>query len=64
MLASVLEKDIEPNFGPARQGDIKHSNADITKAKEMIGYNPKWSFEEGIKNAVFWYKESLGYGTY
>ena len=38
----------EPIFGPDRKGDIKHSNADISKAKEMLGYDPSWSFDRGI----------------
>lgn len=49
----------EPIFGPDRAGDIKHSNADITKARTMLGYDPDWSFELGIKAAIEWYKENL-----
>ena len=58
-LADALGKEIEPIFGPDRAGDIKHSNADITKAEKLIGYNPKWSFKEGILAAINWYKENL-----
>ncbi|WP_102348294.1 SDR family oxidoreductase [Bacillus sp. Marseille-P3661] len=58
-LCSALGKDIQPIFGPERKGDIKHSNADISKAKELLGYNPEWSFERGIKAAIEWYKENL-----
>ena len=58
-LCKALGKDIEPIFGPDRNGDIKHSNADISKAKEMLGYNPSWSFERGIEAAIEWYKENL-----
>lgn len=58
-LTDALGKSIEPKFGPERAGDIKHSNANITKAKEMLGYSPDWSFEEGIKEAIDWYKENL-----
>ena len=58
-LCKVLGKEIEPNFGPDRKGDIKHSNADITKAKELLGYDPSWSFERGIEVAIEWYKENL-----
>ncbi|MEK4947791.1 SDR family oxidoreductase [Carnobacterium sp. FSL W8-0810] len=58
-LSQALGKTIQPIFGPERKGDIKHSNADITKAKEMIGYNPDWNFESGIKEAIGWYKENL-----
>ncbi|MDD4109903.1 MAG: SDR family oxidoreductase [Prolixibacteraceae bacterium] len=58
-LCKALGKDIEPIFGPDRPGDIKHSNADISKAKEMLGYDPEWSFERGIEAAIGWYRENL-----
>ena len=58
-LTAALGVGIEPNFGPDRAGDIKHSNADISKAKELLGYDPEWSFDRGIKAAIEWYKEDL-----
>ncbi|MBQ6381836.1 MAG: SDR family oxidoreductase [Clostridia bacterium] len=58
-LTEALGVDVEPNFGPDRKGDIKHSNADISKAKELLGYDPDWSFDRGIKAAIEWYKENL-----
>lgn len=58
-LTEALGVDIEPKYGPDRAGDIKHSNADISKAKKLLGYDPDWSFERGIKAAIEWYKESL-----
>lgn len=58
-LLKSLGKDIQPIFGPDRKGDIKHSNADISKAKELLGYDPDWSFEQGIEAAIEWYKENL-----
>ena len=58
-LCKALNKDIEPIFGPDRKGDIKHSNADISKAKELLGYNPDWSFKNGIAEAIEWYKKNL-----
>lgn len=58
-LTEALGKDIEPNFGPDRAGDIKHSNADISKAREMLGYDPDYSFADGIKLAIEWYKNNL-----
>ncbi|MBG9981853.1 SDR family oxidoreductase [Aerococcaceae bacterium DSM 111020] len=56
---SLGKSEIEPHFGPERAGDIKHSNADISKAKEMLGYDPDYSFERGIKEAIDWYKKNL-----
>lgn len=58
-LTKVLGKGIEPKFGPDRAGDIKHSNADITKAKRLLGYDGQWSFEQGIAEAIEWYRENL-----
>ena len=59
LLTEVLGVKIEPNFGPERKGDIKHSYADISKAKKMLGYDPEYSFEDGIKLAIDWYKANL-----
>ncbi|USK84909.1 SDR family oxidoreductase [Peribacillus asahii] len=58
-LCKALGKDIKAIFGPERKGDIKHSNADISKAKEMLEYEPEWSFERGIIEAIEWYKQNL-----
>ncbi len=58
-LTKALGVEIEPNFGPDRKGDIKHSNADISKAKKLLGYDPDYSFADGIKLAIVWYKENL-----
>lgn len=58
-LTKALGVEIEPNFGLDRAGDIKHSNADISKAKKLLDYDPEWSFERGIKAAIEWYKENL-----
>lgn len=58
-LCKALDLDVEPNFGPDRPGDIKHSNADISKARKMLGYSPDYDFEKGIALAIDWYKENL-----
>ena len=58
-LTKALGVSIEPNFGPDRAGDIKHSNADISKARRLLGYDPDWSFDRGIQAAIAWYKENL-----
>lgn len=60
-LCNALDKKIESLFGADREGDIKHSNADITKARDMLGYDPDWSFKLGIKEAIEWYKANLYY---
>lgn len=58
-LCETLGKHIEPVFGADRAGDIKHSNADISKAKKMLGYSPDWDFQRGILTIIEWYKENL-----
>ncbi len=59
-VTELLEKDIKPVYAPPRPGDIKHSLADVSLAKEVIGYEPKISFVEGIRMAIDWYRENLG----
>lgn len=53
-------KNIPIEYGPNRVGDIPHSLASIEKAKRLLGYDPKYSLQEGLKAAVKWYWENLG----
>lgn len=55
----ILGKDIAPLYTENRAGDIKHSQADITRAKEKLGYEPKISFEEGLRHTIDWYAQNL-----
>lgn len=55
---SEIQK-IDIIFGPVRKGDIPHSLASIDKAKELLNYNPQFSFQEGLKIAAKWYWENL-----
>jgi UDP-glucose 4-epimerase len=48
-LNELLGKKIQPTFGPPRPGDVRHSQADITKARLELGYDPKVSFHEGLR---------------
>lgn len=57
-LTKALRKEIEPKFGPDRKGDIKHSNADIGKARRLLGYDPDYDFARGLAEAIDWYKEN------
>lgn len=52
----VLGKDVEPVYEAPRQGDIKHSFASITRAKDSIGYSPIMDFRNGIESTVAWYR--------
>lgn len=58
-LCDALGKDVEPVFGPGRAGDIRDSNADISKARELLSYDPEYDFKKGIALAIDWYKENL-----
>ncbi len=58
-LCEALGTPVEPNFGPNRLGDVRDSNADITKAKTLLGYDPEYDFKTGITLAIDWYKENL-----
>ena len=51
--------DIEPMHGPNRTGDIPHSLACVDKAKKLLGYDPKYSMKQGLKEAVIWYWENI-----
>ncbi len=47
-----------PEFGPTREGDVRDSQASIEKARELLGYTPIISFDEGLKRTVEWYRSS------
>jgi nucleoside-diphosphate-sugar epimerase len=55
----ITGKDITPIYADARPGDIKHSQADITRAREHLGYQPKVTFEDGLRDTIEWYRNSL-----
>lgn len=46
---------IEPKYGPPRKGDIRHSLADITRARNLLGYEPTYDIKEGMKQTINWY---------
>lgn len=52
-------KDIEVKYGPYRAGDIPHSLASIDKARKLLGYDPRFSLRDGLKEAVKWYVNNL-----
>ena len=51
--------NIEVIYGPNRAGDIPHSHANVDKAKENLNYNPQFTLQQGLKEAVKWYWENL-----
>lgn len=58
-LCKLLNKDIKSIYKEERAGDIRHSNADISKAKRLLGYNPDYSMDRGLELTIEWYKENL-----
>ena len=58
-LCDALGKQVEPIFGPERKGDIRDSNADISKARRLLGYDPEYDFAKGIHLAIDWYVNHL-----
>lgn len=58
-LSKLLNKSIKAVYANERAGDIKHSNADISKAKELLNYNPEYSMDRGLELTIEWYKENL-----
>ncbi|MBB29585.1 MAG: LPS biosynthesis protein WbpP [Gemmatimonadetes bacterium] len=57
-LRKVTEVDVDLEYGPDRPGDVKHSLADISKARDILDYNPTVSAQEGLRRSVTWYRTS------
>ncbi len=57
-LAKITGKVLEAKYDPPRDGDIRDSQADISQAKEFLGYDPQIRFEEGLARTFEWYRES------
>ena len=56
-IAEQLGFTANPKYGPPREGDIRHSLANIERAKRDLGYQPKVQFREGLRKTVEWYLE-------
>lgn len=55
---NILKKDIKPKFTPSRPGDVKHTLADIGKAKKLLRFYPEVGFEEGLKRTIEYFSEA------
>ena len=55
-MKKIVGASVEPTYADARQGDVRDSQAAIGKAKEILGYEPIVSFEEGLKRTIEWYR--------
>ena len=58
-LQVILCRDIPPVFAPAREGDVRDSQADIFKARQLLGFSPSVPFEEGLRRTVAWYRTAV-----
>ena len=56
-LKNIAGSDLAPIYGPDRIGDVKHSLADITKAKTLLGYSPSVTIQQGLKPTFEWYRK-------
>ena len=58
-VAELVGSKQKPRYAAPRAGDVKHSMADITKARKLIGFEPKVDFRTGLRRTVDWYRASL-----
>ena len=56
VLCEVIGADTEPVYGPPREGDVRHSQADNTLARELLGFDAEVAVEEGLRRTVEWYR--------
>ena len=56
VMREIVGGDVEPKYVDARAGDVRDSQAEIRKAKELLGYEPIVSFEEGLRRTIEWYR--------
>ena len=59
-LGKMVGHDLKPVYGPNRTGDVRHSHADISKARRVLGYEPAVKFEEGLRQTFDWYRKHRG----
>jgi len=57
LLRDIAGKRLQAQFEPPREGDIRDSQADISKAREILGYQPAVDFEEGLERTYAWYQQ-------
>jgi UDP-N-acetylglucosamine 4-epimerase len=58
-ISRLMGSALEPNHGPPRAGDVRHSLADISKARRLLGYDPCYTVKRGLEEAIHWYRENL-----
>lgn len=58
VLQRIIGTNLEPIYGPPREGDVRDSQASIEKARRLLGYEPRVSFEDGLRHTVEWFRQS------
>jgi UDP-glucose 4-epimerase len=61
---TVLGTNLKATYEPARAGDVRHSLADITAARQLLGYEPQVRFAEGLQQTIKWYRQALESGRW
>ena len=56
LLQKIENVSIEPQYGPAREGDVRDSEADTTAARRDLGHDPQYSLEQGLRRTLAWYR--------
>jgi nucleoside-diphosphate-sugar epimerase len=56
-LQGLVDSELEPEYGPPRPGDVSESLADVSLARELLGYEPRIEFEEGLQRTIEWIVE-------
>ena len=56
-------KEIEPIYADPRPGDVRHSLADVSKAREALGYEPAVNAREGLRRVFSWYEDRRASGS-
>ena len=56
-LQTILQTTVDPILGPPRAGDIRHSTADISEARRLLGFEPRTPFADGLRHTIMWFRE-------
>jgi UDP-glucose 4-epimerase len=59
LLNQIFGKQVTPRYDPPRSGDVLHSQADISLARQVLGYEPQVPYEQGLRKTVEWYRHEL-----
>ena len=61
ILQDLLDKDIAPIYCKEKKGEVRHTQANISKARKMLDYSPRYSIKKGLDNYIQWYHKNTFY---